>query len=103
MGPSAAMTNQLTAFMELQKPIYHRTVDLGIRKFKAEMRRLNPNAKQSVINRFIRAYKKRAWMETDGVIRGKGSFPTHPKYGKDVKVTTKGLDAEFEIKVKHGK
>lgn len=104
MGPSSvAFQNMITAQMELQKPIYHRTVDLGIRQFKTLVRQLNPGAPKSKINMLINAYKKRAWMETDGVIRGKGSFPTHPKYGKDVKVTTSGLDAEYEVKVRHGK
>lgn len=103
MGPSVAAQNQLAAFMELQKPIYHRTVDLGVREFKRLVRQMNPGAPKSKINMLIKAYKRRSWMETDGVIRGKGSFPTHPKYGKDVKVTTSGMDAEYEIKVNNGK
>lgn len=93
----------LEAFAESQKPIYHRTVDLGIRKFKVLVRQLNPGAPKSKINMLIKAYKKRAWMETDGVIRGKGSFPTHQVYGKKVKVTTKGLEAKYDIKVNNGK
>lgn len=103
MGPSVAINNQLAAFMELQKPIYHRTMDLGIRKFKTLVRQMNPGAPKSKINLLIKAYKRRSWMEADGVIRGKGSFPTHPQYGKKVKVTTTGIDAEYDIKVNNGK
>ncbi len=91
----------MTAAQELQKPIYHRTMDMNIRKFKAEMRRLNPMAPKSALNKVILAYKRRAWMEADGVTRLKGSFPAHPQYGRKVKVTT--TKDEHEVKVNNEK
>lgn len=99
MGPISVNNNNVTAYMELQKPIYHRTMDMNIRKFKTEVRRLNPKASKGAINRLILAYKKRAWMEADGVTRGLGSIPTHPKYGKKIEVKT--TEDEYKVKVRY--
>lgn len=103
MGPSAAMTASLEAYMELQKPQYHTPVILGIKHFKRELAENFPTLKKSSRNKLVRAFKKRAWMEFTAISRLKGTFPTHPVYGKEVKVTTVGMDVEHEIKVTNGK
>lgn len=103
MGPSASTTALMEAALEWQKPIWHLPTDLGISEFKRQVRlRFRHNTK-AFQNRLIKAYKKRSWMEFEGVTKGRGTFPTHPVYGKKLKVKTAGLDAEFDIKVTHGK
>lgn len=92
----------LEAYVESQKPIWHRTVDLGIRKIKREIRRINPLADKSTINKFISAYKNRAWMEAEGVMRGRGSIPTYRKRGKSIKVEMPGIGVEHEVKINNG-
>lgn len=62
----------------------HLTVNIGINEFKNVCRSTAlPKASQ---NKLIKGYKRRAWMEWTGVSRLKGSFPTHPAYGKKIKV-----------------
>lgn len=102
MVPSEVTMNMVNALQELQRPEHHRVVDLNIRKFKKAVREFNRGAPRSKINLLIKAYKRRAWMETDAMIRGYGSFPTHQVYGKKVKVSTSGMDVEYEVEVKSG-
>lgn len=101
MGPING--TMMEAALEYQHPRHHTPVVLGINHFKRELAINFPNLKKSMRNKLVKAFKKRSWMEFQGITKGRGTFPTHPRYGKDVKVTTKGLDAEFEIKVTHGK
>lgn len=102
MGPSAGTTALMEAALEYQKPIWHLPINLGISEFKRQVRlRFRHNSK-AFQNRLIKAYKKRSWMEFEGVTKGRGTAPTHPVYGKKLKVKTSGLDAEFDIKVTHG-
>lgn len=102
MGPSAETTALMEAYIELQKPIYHTPINLEINKFKREVRkRFSSKVLQS---KLIRAYKKRSWMEYEGVARHRGNFPTHPAYGKKLNITG-AKDEEspvHEIKVKNG-
>lgn len=103
MGPSAATTALMEAAIEYQKPIYHLPTDLGINEFKRQVRLRFRHSKKAFQNRLIKAYKKRSWMEFEGVTKGRGTFPTHPVYGKKLKVKKTGLEVETEIKVTHGK
>lgn len=105
MGPTTTdMSAQLEAYLESQHEIYHTPVFLGIKHFKRELAINFPDMKKSVRSGLIAAYKKRSWMEFLGISKNRGTFPTHPTYGKKVKLTKgTGLDsAEFEIKVKNG-
>jgi hypothetical protein len=62
----------------------HTIVNIGINEFKKVCRSTAlPKASQ---NKLIKGYKRRAWMEWTGVSRLRGSFPTHPDYGKKIKV-----------------
>lgn len=73
----------IKAMTESQK-YEHLTVNIGINEFKKVCRSTAlPKASQ---NKLIKGYKRRAWMEWTGVSRLKGSFPTHPDYGKKIKV-----------------
>lgn len=104
MGP---VTNdiqaQIEAYTERQQMIYHTPVDLGINRLKRELKETFPNWTKAAYNRFVKAYKKRSWMEYSGTVRHRGTFPSHPNYGKSVKVTTKGLDVEETINVTRNK
>lgn len=91
-----ALENLVTASMELQKPIYHTPINLGIKEFKRLVRSQFNN--KVLQNRLIHSFKKRGWMEYEGVARHHGNFPTHPEYGKSVDVT--GTQDETPIKVK---
>lgn len=93
------MENYVELMMELRKPMYHTPTMLGINKFKKELDTMFPNLNKSRRSRLIKAYKKRAWMEWTSVARYRGTFPTHPNYGKKVKITTSGLQAEYEVEV----
>lgn len=86
----------LEAYMELQKPIHHLPINLGITMFKKEARAAG--LKKSFTNKLIRAYKKRSWMEYRGVARYRGTFPTHPAYGNSVEV--KSVESETTVNVK---
>lgn len=94
--------NQLSAIFELKKPIYHRTVNLGVKGFKRMLS--NGNVTGSVRYKLIKAYKKRAWMEFDGASRLKGSFPTHPEYGKHLNIDEIKEEevTEYKVKVNNG-
>ena len=94
-----AAQNQLEAYLELQKSIWHFTVDLGINEFK-RMIRSAFKGKSSYANKLIKAFKKRAWMEYKGVARHRGSYPVHPHYGNDVVVDEQ--TEEVAVKVKNG-
>lgn len=92
---------QIQAHLELQKPIYHTPINLGINKFKREIDEVFPDLKRSVRNKLIKALKKRSWMDYHGIVRDRGTFPTHTVIAKSVKITTVGIKgAETEIKVK---
>lgn len=109
MGNSADGTTGITplmeAMLEYQSPIHHTPVFLGIKHFKKELAINFPDISKSVRNRLVAAFKKRSWMEFQGISKGRGTFPTHPSYGKSVKVNTgTGMQsAEFEVKVNNGK
>ena len=100
MKPSKAMENAIAASLELQKPIYHTPINLGIKEFKRRVRQQFTN--KVLQNRLISAFKKRGWMEYEGVARHRGNFPTHPEYGKKVNIrsTPKFID-DIEVKVKN--
>lgn len=75
---------ELVNIVEESKKFEHNTVNIGINEFKRVCRSTAlPKASQ---NKLIKGYKRRAWMEWTGVSRLKGSFPTHPAYGKKIKV-----------------
>lgn len=74
----------LEATLEFQKPEWHTPVDLGIKEFKKVVK--GAVKSKAVQNKLIRGYKKRAWMEWTGVSRLRGTFPTHPNYGKSMEV-----------------
>ena len=96
---NTAAQDQLEAYLELQRPIWHFTVDLGINEFK-RMIRSSFKGKSSYANRLIKAFKKRGWMEYKGIARHRGSYPVHPHYGNDVAVDDQ--TEETVIKVKNG-
>lgn len=102
MGPSSVEIKQLEAIQEYQKPIWHTPINLGIKKLKRELRTLYPGMAKSAFNRIIKAYKKRSWSEYAGVVRHRGTFPTHPSYKtSSVQITTE--DEEITtIKVTNG-
>lgn len=85
--------------MELQKPIYHTPINLGINEFKRLARSRFKD--KALINKLVRSFKKRAWMEYRGVARYRGNFPTHPRYWRDVDVMVE--DAETNIEVNSGR
>ena len=63
-------------------------IDLGIQKLKRELHTLYPGMAKSAFNRIVKAYKKRSWSEYEGVVRHRGTFPTHPSYKtKSVEIT----------------
>lgn len=93
------MENAIAAAMELQKPIYHTPIDLGIKEFKRLVRSKFDN--KVLQNRLIRAFKKRGWMEYEAVARHRGNFPTHPEYGTSVEVTANEDEAPVKVKVKN--
>lgn len=95
----------MEAYVEQQNPIYHTPIHLGINYFKRELAINFPDITKSVRNRLVKSFKKRSWMEYQGISKGRGTFPTHPAYGKSVKVNTgTGMNsAEFEVKVNNGK
>ena len=104
MGPrTKAMENAIAAAMELQKPIYHTPINLGIKEFKRLVRSKFDN--KVLQNRLIAAFKKRGWMEYESVARHRGNFPTHPEYGKKVAVgiydDTEDRDLTVKVKVKN--
>ncbi len=102
MGPSVVNNSLMEAMTEYQKPIHHTPINLGIKKLKRELLTLYPNMAKSAFNKIILAYKKRSWSEYAGVVRHRGTFPTHPSYKtKSVEVIAK--DEEITtIKVKNG-
>jgi hypothetical protein len=71
-------------------------VNLGIKKFKQEIKINFPNLTGHQRYKFIAAFKKRSWMEYHSIVRDRGFYPTHRVYGKEVEITT---DTE-EVKVK---
>lgn len=92
------LSAELKAYLEYQKPIYHTTINHGIKRLKRELRELHPGQN---MNKLIKAYKRRAWSEYAGIARHRGSFPTHPKYEtSNVSITTE--NNEETIKVHHG-
>jgi hypothetical protein len=95
MGPNKEFQAQVEAYMELQNPIYHTPIDLGISAFKREI--TVPGISRAFRNKLIKAYKKRAWMQYRGVAKNRGTFPTHPVYGTALEVT--GENKETKIKV----
>ena len=100
MGPrTKARENAIAAAMELQKPIYHTPINLGINEFKRLVRSKFDN--KVLQNRLIRAFKKRGWMEYESVARHRGNFPTHPEYGKSVDVTANEDEAPIKVMVKN--
>lgn len=84
----------MEAYMESQKEIYHTPINLGINEFKRKVR--IPFIKVSTQNKLIKAFKKRAWMEYEGIARHRGNFPVHLEYGKALGIETE----ETETKVK---
>lgn len=93
------MENAIAASLELQKPIYHTPINLGINEFKRLVRSKFDN--KVLQNRLIRAFKKRGWMEYESVARHRGNFPTHPEYGKSVDVTANEEESSIKVKVKN--
>lgn len=91
--------NLLEYLKEISKPIHHTPVNLGIKKFKRELRILFPHLTRHRRYMLVQAYKKRGWMDYNAVIRERGSFPTHPVYGSKVKITTASMDVEYEVNV----
>ena len=85
-------------YTELQKPIHHTPTSLGINKFKKEAKAAG--LRGSFLNRVIRAYKKRSWMEYRGVVRHRGTFPTHPAYGDEVKVSITETETTVNVRTK---
>lgn len=97
--PSTQMEALIEAYIELQKPIYHTPINLGINQFKKEAR--NSGLAKNFVNRLVKAYKKRSWMEYEGLARHRGNFPTHPSYGKSLDIS--GSTGEsVQVKVSNG-
>lgn len=108
MGNSADGT-AVTAFtdtvdtLEAPKNTGPIPINLGIKKLKRELKALYPDMVKSTFNNIIQAYKKRSWAEYEGVMRHRGTFPTHPSYktaGVDITTTDEEITT---IKVKNGK
>ena len=87
--------DRLDAYIEWQNPIYHIPVDLGIKAFKREA--LAVGLPRPLVNKLVRAYKKRSWMEYRGLARYRGSYPAHGSIGKKIEV--KYVKSESEVKV----
>lgn len=89
---------EVEAYLELQKPIYHLAVDLGINAFKRELD--IPGLTKSLKNKLIKAYKKRAWAEYHGKARDRGTFPTHPSRGKKMDIDSHEEESIINVKKK---
>lgn len=92
MGQDDKVNNAMMAAAEMQKSIHHTPIKLGINEFKRMVRERFGSSK--VQNRLISAFKKRAWMEYEGIARDRGNFPTHMEYG--IKVHIGGPDETEE-------
>lgn len=95
MKDDGNLQQMLEYLNEMRNPIYHLPTNLGINEFKRVAR--GTSLSKSAQNKLIKAYKKRSWMEWTGVTRMRGTFPTHPHYGKGVKVD---IEEETTVKVK---
>lgn len=84
------------AYMELQKPIYHIPTNLGINAFKKGLQ--GHGLSRHMINRMVKIYKRRSWMEFRGISRGRGTFPTHPVYGNKIEVTDNSNNGEVKVR-----
>lgn len=92
----------LEATQEYQKPIHHTPINLGIKKLKRELREVHWKMDKKTFNTIIKAYKKRSWSEYAGVVRHRGTFPTHPSYKtSSVQITTED-EENTTIKVTNG-
>lgn len=83
---------RLEAALELTRPIYHIPTQLGIGEFKRLVNERFAGNSKSFRNRLIKAYKKRAWMEFEGVSRGRGAAPVRPAYGKKLAIDFSPLE-----------
>ena len=88
--------NALDAYVESQKKIYHIPVNLGVSAFKREARLLG--LPKSTTNKLIQAYKKRSWMEYQGIARNRGSYPAHRAIGNKIEV--KYTESKHNVTVK---
>lgn len=95
MGQDDKVNNAMMAAAEMQKSIHHTPIKLDINEFKRMVRERFGSKK--IQNRLISAFKKRAWMEYEGIARDRGNFPTHMEYG--VKVHVDASETEEKVKV----
>ena len=99
MGPrTKAMENAIEAAMELQKPIYHTPINLGINEFKRRVATLPKKLRVQL----TKAYKKRAWIEFESMSKGRGTFPSFVSRVQK-KIPIIGESIEHVIGVRHGK
>ena len=82
--------------------LYRIPTQLGIGEFKRLVNEQFAGNSKSFRNRLIRAYKKRAWAEYEGMARGRGTSPTHSVRGKSIKVKRSPIFVD-EIEVVHKK
>ena len=67
---------------EINNPVWHFSVDLGINKFKKYIKTV-PGFSKHMVNDQIKRYRLKAWGEYTELVDHKGSFPIHnPAYCK---------------------
>lgn len=88
--------NLIEYLNEIRNPIHHTSINMGIKDFKKVAR--STDLSKTAQNKLIRAYKRRSWMEWSGITRFRGTFPTHPKYGKEVEIEM--IESEYALKGK---
>lgn len=97
--PTQDMEKMMELYIELQKPIYHTPINLGINAFKRTVKEVTSS--KHLQRKLTKAFKRRGWMEYMSIARYRGNFPTHPHYGESLEVTEE--KSEFKVKVKNGK
>lgn len=89
------MLASIEAYMELQNPIYKIPTHLGIKAFKKGLQ--GHGLSKHMINKMVRIYKRRSWMEFQGISRGRGTFPVHKRYGTKIEVTDNSNNGEVNV------
>lgn len=84
MAQDERLEAYLKSLKASQDPIHHTPIDMGINEFKRRVKSLGFNKKTT--QRLIQAYKKRSWMEYQGIARNRGTFPTHREYGSKIEI-----------------
>lgn len=90
--------NMIEYLQEMQNPINHIPSNLGINDFKKVVGATSlPKQAKS---KLIRAYKRRSWMEFEAITRQRGTWSSHPTYGKSIKVTDNSKEYEINVNAK---